>query len=56
MTSTLLFNMSKNKNLVCFGNSVIFKHIDSDSYISGTIRPSSGSNGAFTVEVSNNLS
>lgn len=44
------------KKKICFGQSVIFKHIDSESYISGTIRPSTGSNGAFTVEVSERLS
>lgn len=27
---------------VCFGDTVIFKHVDSDTYLSGTIRPSSG--------------
>lgn len=47
---------SKKNTVITFGTSVIFKHIDSESYISGTIRPSAGSNGAFTVEVSNNLS
>jgi len=41
---------------VCFGDSVIFKHVDSDTYLSGTIRPSNGTNGAFTVEVTKNLS
>jgi len=41
----------KDKNKVCFGATVIFKHIDSETYLSGTIRPSNGSNGAFTVEV-----
>lgn len=44
------------KKNVCFGQSVIFKHIDSGSYISGTIKPSTGSNGAFTVQVSDKLS
>jgi hypothetical protein len=44
------------KKKVCFGQNVIFKHIDSGSYISGTIRPSTGSNGAFTVQVSEKLS
>ncbi len=35
---------------------MIFKHVDSDTYLSGTIRPSNGTNGAFTVEVTKNLS
>jgi hypothetical protein len=30
--------------------------VDSDTYLSGTIRPSNGTNGAFTVEVTKNLS
>jgi hypothetical protein len=41
---------------VCFGDTVIFKHVDSDTFLSGTIRPSGGTNGAFTVEVTKNLS
>ena len=41
---------------MCFGDTVIFKHVDSDTYLSGTIRPSEGINGAFTVEVTKNLS
>jgi hypothetical protein len=41
---------------VCFGDSVIFKHVDSDTFLSGTIRPSNGTNGAFTVEVTKSLS
>lgn len=44
------------KKKICFGQNVIFKHIDSQSYVSGTIRPSTGSNGAFTVQVSEKLS
>lgn len=44
------------KKKITFGQSVIFKHIDSQSYISGTIKPSTGSNGAFTVQVSEKLS
>lgn len=44
------------KQKICFGQSVIFKHIDSQSYISGTIGPSAGSNGAFIVQVSEKLS
>lgn len=44
------------KKKVCFGHNVIFKHVDSEAYISGTIRPSTGSNGAFTVQVSEKLS
>jgi hypothetical protein len=35
---------------------VIFRHVDSESYVSGTIKPSTGSNGAFTVQVSDILS
>jgi hypothetical protein len=42
--------------LVCFGDYVIFKHVDSDTYLSGTIRPSNGTNGAFSVEVTKDLS
>lgn len=41
---------------VCFGHNVIFKHVDSEAYVSGTIKPSTGSNGAFTVQVSEKLS
>lgn len=44
------------KKNICFGNSVIFKHIDSGFYVTGTIRPSTGSNGAFTLQVSKLLS
>lgn len=44
------------KQKICFGQSVIFKHIDSQSYISGTIGPSAGFNGAFIVQVSEKLS
>ena len=44
------------KKKICFGQNVIFKHIDSKSYVSGTIKPSTGSNGAFTVQVSDKLS
>lgn len=44
------------KKKVCFGQNIILKHIDSGSYVSGTIRPSTGSNGAFTVQVSEKLS
>ena len=44
------------KKKICFGAGVIFKHIDSQSYVSGTIKPSTGSNGAFTVQVSEKLS
>jgi archaellin len=44
------------KKKICFGAGVIFKHIDSNSYVSGTIKPSTGSNGAFTVQVSEKLS
>lgn len=43
------FIFSKMKQQVCFGDTVIFKHVDSDTFLSGTIRPSDGSNGAFTV-------
>ncbi len=39
-----------------FGDYVIFKHADSETYLSGTIRPSNGTNGAFSVEVTNSLS
>lgn len=42
--------------MVTFGSDVIFKHIDSETYLSGTIRPSTGTNGAFSVEVTKNLS
>ncbi len=42
--------------MVCFGDYVIFKHVDSDTYLSGTIRPSNGTNGAFSVEVTKDLS
>lgn len=34
---------------------VIFKHADSDTYLSGTIEPSGGTNGAFLVEVTKEL-
>ena len=34
----------------------MFKHLDSDTYLSGTIKPSSGGNGAFAVELSGQLS
>lgn len=34
----------------------MLRHIDSETYLSGTIRPSEGTNGAFSVEVSNRLS
>ncbi len=44
------------KQKVCFGDTVIFKHVDSDTFLSGTIRPSDGNNGAFTVEVTKSLS
>ena len=44
------------KKKIVFGAGVIFKHIDSQSYVSGTIKPSTGSNGAFTVQVSEKLS
>jgi len=33
----------------------MFKHVDSDNYLSGTIRPSDGINGAFVVEVTKTL-
>ena len=41
---------------MCFGDTVIFKHVDSETFLSGTIRPSNGTNGAFTVEVTKDLS
>lgn len=41
---------------VFFGSNVMFKHIDSDSYLQGTIEPSGGDNGAFAVRVSKTLS
>jgi hypothetical protein len=44
------------KKKICFGAGVIFQHLDSNAYISGTIKPSTGSNGAFTVQVSEKLS
>lgn len=47
---------SKKKDTIKFGDYVIFKHIDSCTYLSGTIRPSDGSNGAFSVEVSDKIS
>jgi hypothetical protein len=28
---------------------VMFRHLDSDSYLTGTISPSEGDNGAFAV-------
>lgn len=31
-------------------------HVDSKDFLTGTIRPSNGSNGAFGVEVSKNYS
>jgi hypothetical protein len=34
----------------------MFKHIDSESYLAGTIDPSAGDNGAFAVKVSDELS
>ena len=34
----------------------MFKHLDSQSYLCGTIEPSEGDNGAFAVKVSNQLS
>lgn len=35
----------------------MFKHVDSDTYLSGTIRPSEkGTNGSFVVEVTKDLS
>ena len=46
---------SKKGKQVCFGDLVIFKHADSDRYLSGTIEPSGGSNGAFLVEVTTEL-
>lgn len=30
---------------------VVFKHLDSESYLTGTISPSDGNSGAFSVEV-----
>lgn len=33
----------------------MFRHIDSDTFLSGTIKPSNGINGAFYVEVTKNL-
>ncbi len=33
-----------------------FRHIDSSTFLSGSLRPSDGSNGAFSVEVSNKFS
>ena len=43
-------------NTIKFGDYIIFKHVDSGTFLSGTIRPSDGSNGAFSVEVSNKYS
>jgi hypothetical protein len=40
---------SKEKTLVCFGDEIVLKHIDSGTYLSGTIRPADGKNGAFSV-------
>ncbi len=40
---------------MCFEDTVMFKHVDSDTYLSGTIRPSNGINGSFTVEVTRSL-
>lgn len=33
----------------------MLKHIDSGTFLAGTITPSDGSNGAFSVEVTNDL-
>lgn len=41
--------------MVCFGDEVVFKHIDSGTYLSGTITPSDGTSGAFLVEVTKDL-
>jgi hypothetical protein len=34
----------------------MFKHVDSECYLSGTIDPSTGDNGAFAVQVNKELS
>lgn len=41
--------------MVCFGDHVIFQHVDSETYLSGTIKPSNGKNGAFIAGVTKNL-
>lgn len=40
---------SKEKAMVCYGDEVVLKHVDSGTYLSGTIRPAEGKNGAFSV-------
>ena len=40
---------------MCFGDEIVFKHIDSGTFLAGTITPSEGVNGAFSVEVTTDL-
>lgn len=51
-----IFSFRKGKTTIKFGDYIMLRHIDSETYLSGTIRPSEGTNGAFSVEVSNRLS
>ena len=41
---------------VLFGDDVVFKHVDSHDYLSGSVRCSDGGLGAFRVELSELLS
>ena len=41
---------------VLFGEDVVFKHVDSHDYLSGSVRCSDGGLGAFRVELSEHLS
>lgn len=56
MQEVCSFLFSTKNHTIKFGDYIIFKHIDSDTFLSGTIRPSDGSNGAFSVELSNKYS
>lgn len=41
---------------ILFGDDVIFKHVDSGTYLSGSVRCSDGGLGSFKVELSESLS
>ena len=41
---------------VVFGEDVVFKHVDSHDFLSGSVRCSDGGLGAFRVELSDILS
>ena len=47
---------TKTSELINFGDDVIFKHVDSGAYLSGSVRCSEGGLGSFKVELSDSLS